>query len=466
MGGATSEIDDATTDVLLEMAWFHPIGIVKSSRRHKLRSEASARFEKGTDPEVDRPGHAPLRRPARRAARGRRRRGHRHAARAPAGARPHGPGGAAARHRPRPRLASPRCSTRSASRPRRSATTSTCRSRRGATTRPPRSTSSRRWRGTTATPPSAARCPRAATTGALSPRQADRRRLRRAPRGPGPLRGDADAVPRARRAGSLRPARRRHHDRQPAGRRAVGAAHLAAAGPGRGRRLQLVAPQPRRAAVRDRPHLQPARRRPTPTSPTSGRSSARCWPAPMPPRPCTLWRFVAEALGFTDGDDRERRGARAPPHPQRPHQRGRRACDRRARRDRSRACSTPTASASGWPTSRSTSTRCSPCRTAGPPIGPSACTRAATSTSPSRWTTTCRPPRSRTPSGRPAATCCGACASSTSTAAPAWPTAAAASPTRLRFQAPDRTLTEADVAEARTRIIDAVQSALGATLRG
>jgi phenylalanyl-tRNA synthetase beta chain len=52
MGGATSEIDAATTDVLLEMAWFHPIGIVKSSRRHKLRSEASARFEKGTDPEV------------------------------------------------------------------------------------------------------------------------------------------------------------------------------------------------------------------------------------------------------------------------------------------------------------------------------------------------------------------------------------------------------------------------------
>ncbi|MEO7571548.1 MAG: phenylalanine--tRNA ligase subunit beta, partial [Acidimicrobiales bacterium] len=52
MGGASSEIDDATTDVLLEMAWFHPIGIVKSSRRHKLRSEASARFEKGTDPEV------------------------------------------------------------------------------------------------------------------------------------------------------------------------------------------------------------------------------------------------------------------------------------------------------------------------------------------------------------------------------------------------------------------------------
>ncbi len=52
MGGATSEIDESTTDVLVEMAWFHPIGIVRSSRRHKLRSEASARFEKGTDPEV------------------------------------------------------------------------------------------------------------------------------------------------------------------------------------------------------------------------------------------------------------------------------------------------------------------------------------------------------------------------------------------------------------------------------
>ncbi|MFP5255957.1 MAG: phenylalanine--tRNA ligase subunit beta [Acidimicrobiia bacterium] len=52
MGGGNSEISDATTDVLLEMAWFDPIGIVRSSRRHKLRSEASARFEKGTDPEV------------------------------------------------------------------------------------------------------------------------------------------------------------------------------------------------------------------------------------------------------------------------------------------------------------------------------------------------------------------------------------------------------------------------------
>jgi phenylalanyl-tRNA synthetase beta chain len=52
MGGASSEISDATTDVLVEMAWFQPMAIAKSSRRLGVRSEASARFEKGTDPEV------------------------------------------------------------------------------------------------------------------------------------------------------------------------------------------------------------------------------------------------------------------------------------------------------------------------------------------------------------------------------------------------------------------------------
>jgi phenylalanyl-tRNA synthetase beta chain len=52
MGGADTEIDAGTTDVLLEMAWFLPISVAKTSRRLRLRSEASARFEKGTDPEV------------------------------------------------------------------------------------------------------------------------------------------------------------------------------------------------------------------------------------------------------------------------------------------------------------------------------------------------------------------------------------------------------------------------------
>jgi phenylalanyl-tRNA synthetase beta chain len=52
MGGASTEIDDDTTDVLLEMAWFLPLAIAKTSRRLRLRSEASARFDKGADPEV------------------------------------------------------------------------------------------------------------------------------------------------------------------------------------------------------------------------------------------------------------------------------------------------------------------------------------------------------------------------------------------------------------------------------
>jgi phenylalanyl-tRNA synthetase beta chain len=52
MGGADTEIGPSTTDVLVEMAWFLPIGVAKTSRRLRLRSDASARFEKGTDPEA------------------------------------------------------------------------------------------------------------------------------------------------------------------------------------------------------------------------------------------------------------------------------------------------------------------------------------------------------------------------------------------------------------------------------
>jgi phenylalanyl-tRNA synthetase beta chain len=52
MGGADAEISAGTTDVLLELAWFEPLAISGTSRRLGLRSEASARFEKGTDPEI------------------------------------------------------------------------------------------------------------------------------------------------------------------------------------------------------------------------------------------------------------------------------------------------------------------------------------------------------------------------------------------------------------------------------
>jgi len=52
MGGASSEISVDTMDVLLEAAFFDPMSIARSSKRHALRSEASNRFERGVDPEL------------------------------------------------------------------------------------------------------------------------------------------------------------------------------------------------------------------------------------------------------------------------------------------------------------------------------------------------------------------------------------------------------------------------------
>ncbi|CAN5810649.1 phenylalanine--tRNA ligase subunit beta [soil metagenome] len=52
MGGAAGEIGATTTDVMVEVAWFDPTSVSRTSRRLGLRSEASARFEKGVDPAV------------------------------------------------------------------------------------------------------------------------------------------------------------------------------------------------------------------------------------------------------------------------------------------------------------------------------------------------------------------------------------------------------------------------------
>ncbi|HEY0471540.1 MAG TPA: phenylalanine--tRNA ligase subunit beta [Kribbella sp.] len=54
MGGASTEISEATTDVVIEAAHFGPVVIARSSRRHKLSSEASRRFEREVDPELPR----------------------------------------------------------------------------------------------------------------------------------------------------------------------------------------------------------------------------------------------------------------------------------------------------------------------------------------------------------------------------------------------------------------------------
>jgi len=49
MGGASTEISESTDAVLLEMAWWNRESIARTSQRLGLRSEASARFERGTD---------------------------------------------------------------------------------------------------------------------------------------------------------------------------------------------------------------------------------------------------------------------------------------------------------------------------------------------------------------------------------------------------------------------------------
>ncbi|MET7276600.1 phenylalanine--tRNA ligase subunit beta [Kribbella sp. NPDC005582] len=54
MGGASTEISETTTDVVIEAAHFDPIVIARASRRHKLSSEASRRFEREVDPNLPR----------------------------------------------------------------------------------------------------------------------------------------------------------------------------------------------------------------------------------------------------------------------------------------------------------------------------------------------------------------------------------------------------------------------------
>ena len=52
MGGASTQVDGTTTGILLEAAHFDSVAIARQSRRHKLSSEASKRFERGTDPQL------------------------------------------------------------------------------------------------------------------------------------------------------------------------------------------------------------------------------------------------------------------------------------------------------------------------------------------------------------------------------------------------------------------------------
>jgi phenylalanyl-tRNA synthetase beta chain len=52
MGGENTEVSATTTSVVLETANFEPLTVIRSGERHRMRSEAQTRWEKGVDPEA------------------------------------------------------------------------------------------------------------------------------------------------------------------------------------------------------------------------------------------------------------------------------------------------------------------------------------------------------------------------------------------------------------------------------
>jgi phenylalanyl-tRNA synthetase beta chain len=50
MGGENSEVKDDTTDLLLESAYFNPVVVRRGAKKLQLSTDASHRFERGTDP--------------------------------------------------------------------------------------------------------------------------------------------------------------------------------------------------------------------------------------------------------------------------------------------------------------------------------------------------------------------------------------------------------------------------------
>jgi phenylalanyl-tRNA synthetase beta chain len=51
-GGMGSGVNNETKNIFLESAWFNPVSIRKTSKRHGLKTDASFRFERGTDPDM------------------------------------------------------------------------------------------------------------------------------------------------------------------------------------------------------------------------------------------------------------------------------------------------------------------------------------------------------------------------------------------------------------------------------
>ncbi|TCD03781.1 phenylalanine--tRNA ligase subunit beta [Pedobacter psychroterrae] len=51
-GGKNSGVTETTTNIFLESAYFNSVSVRKTSKRHGLKTDASFRFERGTDPEM------------------------------------------------------------------------------------------------------------------------------------------------------------------------------------------------------------------------------------------------------------------------------------------------------------------------------------------------------------------------------------------------------------------------------
>ncbi|MCB0446871.1 MAG: phenylalanine--tRNA ligase subunit beta, partial [Gelidibacter sp.] len=51
-GGITSGVTENTTSIFLESAYFNPVSIRKTAKRHALNTDASFRFERGIDPNI------------------------------------------------------------------------------------------------------------------------------------------------------------------------------------------------------------------------------------------------------------------------------------------------------------------------------------------------------------------------------------------------------------------------------
>ena len=51
-GGATSGVSDKTVNIFLESAYFNPVSVRKTAKRFGLKTDASFRFERGTDPDM------------------------------------------------------------------------------------------------------------------------------------------------------------------------------------------------------------------------------------------------------------------------------------------------------------------------------------------------------------------------------------------------------------------------------